>query len=118
MISLYRRIERAFWFTLTRKIIGNVSAMMLPLLFLTLGTAYLLSQLQQQAATLGVAEQLAPLLGGFWWLLLAAAVLGLGIAVFTVFFMRSIFVKPIRDITQVLQAIKDKDGDISATLPD
>lgn len=118
MISLYRRIERAFWFTLTRKIIGNVSAMMLPLLFLTLGTAYLISQLQQQAATLGVAEQLAPLLGGFWWLLLAAAVLGLGIAVFTVFFMRSIFVKPIRDITQVLQAIKDKDGDISATLPD
>lgn len=118
MTSLYRKIERTFWYTLTRKIIGNVSAMLLPLVVLILGCAYLLLQLKEQAQSLDVAQQLAPLLDSFWWLLIAVGILGAAIGIFTVFFMRSIFVKPIRDITEVLQAIKEKDGDISATLPD
>ena len=118
MLSLYRKIERAFWFTLTRKIVGNVVAMMLPLTIMLLGTVYLLQQMQNRALEIGVAEQLSPLLNSLWWLLGISAVLGLAIAIFTICFMRAIFVKPIRDITQVLQAIKEKDGDISATLPD
>ena len=118
MMSLYRKIERAFWFTLTRKIIGNVVAMMLPLTIMLLGTAYLLQQLQSRALETGAAEQLSPLLNNLWWLLGISAPLGVGISIFTICFMRAIFVKPIRDITEVLQAIKEKDGDISATLPD
>lgn len=118
MLSLYRKIERTFWFTLTRKIIGNVGAMLLPHFILVLGSAYLLYQLQQKSSELGVAAEMSAQLSTFWWLIIGCSILGVGIGVFTIFFMRSIFVKPIRDITKVLQAIKDKNGDISATLPD
>lgn len=48
MMTLYRTVEKAFWFTLTRKIIGNVAAMLLPTALLIAGLAYLLIDLRQQ----------------------------------------------------------------------
>lgn len=116
MMTLYRKIEKAFWFTLTRKIIGNVTALLLPTLLLIAGSAWLLQDLREQLEALGVAQEVP--LDQFWMLLLVIGLLAVGTGVFIVLFMRSIFVKPIRDITEVLQAVKDKNGDISAVLPD
>lgn len=116
MMTLYRKIEKAFWFTLTRKIIGNVTALLLPTLLLIAGSAWLLQDLREQLEALGVAQEVP--LDQFWMLLLVIGLFAVGTGVFIVFFMRSIFVKPIRDITEVLQAVKDKNGDISAVLPD
>lgn len=116
MMTLYRKIEKAFWFTLTRKIIGNVTALLLPTLLLIAGSAWLLQDLREQLEALGVAQEVP--LDQFWMLLLVIGLFAVGAGVFIVFFMRSIFVKPIRDITEVLQAVKDKNGDISAVLPD
>lgn len=116
MMTLYRKIEKAFWFTLTRKIIGNVTALLLPTLLLIAGSAWLLQDLREQLEALGVAQEVP--LDQFWMLLLVIGLFAVGTGVFIVLFMRSIFVKPIRDITEVLQAVKDKNGDISAVLPD
>lgn len=118
MMSLYRAIEKAFWYTLTRKIVGNVVAMLLPTALLMLGVAYLLTGLQQKLDGLGIAQDSLPQLDSFWLLLAVVGVFAAVIGIFMIFFMRAIFVKPIQDITGVLQAIKDKDGDISAVLPD
>lgn len=117
-MSLYRKIEKAFWFTLTRKIIGNILTMLLPTLVLVVGGACLLAGLEEQLETLGGRDQLAPTLNGFWLLLLVGGVLAMATSIFTVFFMRAILVKPVGDIIGVLQAIKEQDGDISAVLPD
>lgn len=118
MMSLYRTIEKTFWYTLTRKIIGNVVAMLLPTVLLILGAAYLLNELQHKLDGLNVAQDAVPQLDSFWLLLAVAGVLAAVIGIFAVVFMRALFVKPIQDITGVLQAIKEKDGDISAVLPD
>lgn len=117
-MSLYRAIEKAFWFTLTRKIIGNVAALLIPQAVLVSAAIYLVKKLEVAATASNSPEIINQLLSHFWWLLGISSLLALGVAVFTIIFMQHIFVKPIRDITQVLQAIKEKDGDISATLPD
>ncbi|SFX65769.1 methyl-accepting chemotaxis protein [Marinospirillum alkaliphilum] len=117
-MSLYRSIEKAFWYTLTRKIIGNVVALLLPQAILVGLAIYYLKRLEIQVTAVGQQEALYPMLMNFWWLLGISSLVALAFGIFTVFFMRHLFVRPIRDITQVLQAIRDKNGDISATLPD
>ena len=37
---------------------------------------------------------------------------------FSIFFMRHLFLRPIHKMTEVLRGVEDRDGDISATLPD
>lgn len=118
MTTLYRKIEKTFWYTLTRKIVGNVILMLLPTVGVIAGASYLLVQLEKALQQQGVAAEVGSLLGNFWLLLGLAGVGTLLLGLFSVFFMRAIFVRPIRDITQVLQAIREKDGDISAVLPD
>ncbi|MBE0507426.1 MAG: methyl-accepting chemotaxis protein [Marinospirillum sp.] len=117
-MNLYRTIEKAFWYTLTRKIVGNVVALLLPQAILVVLAIYYLKQLEDKVSAVGQSEALYPMLMNFWWLLGLSSLIALVIGMFTVFFMRHLFVKPIRDITKVLQAIRDKNGDISATLPD
>lgn len=117
-MSLYRTIEKAFWFTLTRKIVGNVVALLLPQAILVISAIILLNKLEKEVTEVGQQAALYPMLMNFWWLLGICSLIALVIGVFTVFFMRKLFVKPIRDITKVLQAIREKNGDISATLPD
>lgn len=117
-MSLYKTIEKTFWYTLTRKIVGNILALLLPQALLVGLASYYLKQLQFQASLSGQQEAFAPLLNKMGWLLGLSSLAALAISIFVLFFMRHLFVKPIRDITRVLQAIRDKNGDISATLPD
>lgn len=117
-MSLYRTIEKAFWYTLTRKIVGNVIALLLPQAILVISAVVLLGKLEKEVTAVGQQAALYPMLMNFWLLLGISSLIALVIGIFTVFFMRSLFVKPVRDITKVLQAIREKNGDISATLPD
>ena len=117
-MNSYRKIEKAFWFTLTRKIVGNVIALLLPQAILVIPAIVLLNKLEREIAAIGQEAALYPTLMNLWWLLGICSLIVLLIGVFTVYFMRKIFVTPIRDITKVLQAIREKNGDISATLPD
>lgn len=117
-MSLYQKIEKAFWYTLTRKIIGNVIALLLPQAILVASAILLLTKLEKEVTAVGQQAALYPMLMSFWWLLGISSFIMLIVAIFTIFFMRKLFVKPIRDITKILKAIREKNGDISATLPD
>ena len=121
-MSLYRAIERTFFNTLTKKIIGNVAFLLIPNL-VVIGIGYwLYNNLLSLRDVLGSEHALSgqimatadSLFQASAWIL-AFSVLAAG---FTVVFMRHLFLTPIRNMTDVLRAVKDKDGDISATLPD
>ena len=117
-MALYDAVERKFFNSLTRKIVGNVLFLLIPsLLFIGLNGIGL-GQLEQTVVkTTNDPALLAQLdrLQLFSWLILAFS---LAATTFTIFFMRHIFLRPIHKMVDILSNIKDKDGDISATLPD
>jgi len=120
-MSLYKSIEKAFWHTLTRKIIGNVVFLLLPHIILIVLGGYYASDLKQLILSAQLESSTeSQLMSGLNSLLFAASatiVFAFVAGIFTIFFMRHLFLKPIREITQVLKAIREKEGDISATLP-
>lgn len=121
-MSLYQSIEQTFFNTLTKKIVGNVVFLLLPhIILLGLGFYYFggieeLSHSRQSAQQ--VLAEMTQRLDAFKNAGLATVIFALVSGVATIFFMRYLFLKPIRGITHVLSAISEKDGDISATLPD
>lgn len=120
-MSLYTTIEKTFFNSLTRKITGNVLFLLIPHVVLIGLGGYYAGDLKQMILSLdlsGSTEQ--QLLSGLDALIFAASAtitLALLAGVFTIFFMRHLFLRPIREITEVLRAIREKEGDISATLP-
>lgn len=120
-MSLYKSVEKALFNSLTKKITGNVLFLLAPHLVLIAVGGYYAGQLIDMIKSLQIAEaQEQQLLSGLDALLFAASAtitLALLAGIFTIFFMRHLFLKPIREITQVLRAIREKEGDISATLP-
>ena len=120
-MSLYTSIERTFFNTLTKKITGNVVFLLLPhVVLIGLGFHYsssireLLAGFDLSPAQLALVNESLSALFNSIVVTIAIALLG---GVFTIFFMRHLFLRPIREITAVLRAIRDKDGDISGTLP-
>ncbi|WP_207061605.1 methyl-accepting chemotaxis protein [Motiliproteus sp. SC1-56] len=116
-MSLYHQIEKTFFSSLTRKIVGNVGflmVMMLAVLSLNL-LAYRalvgleLDQPGAAARVAAVADQL----------LASTVILGLALAggIFLIFFMRHLFLRPVRAMTRVLRTIRENEGDISSNLP-
>jgi len=120
-MSLYQSIEKTFFQSLSRKICGNVLFLVLPSLVL-IGLGYwLYHSLQELQAQLAAApeasQQVADLAHTTGLVIGAMLVLTITVAGFALFFMRHLFLRPINSMIQVLRAVKDKDGDISATLP-
>ncbi|GAA0783480.1 methyl-accepting chemotaxis protein [Marinobacterium sediminicola] len=120
-MTLYRRIEKTFFNTLTRKILGNVLFLIFPSLVLIGLNYWLFSSMQELNRLLNTIPEaelrLTELATTTGWLSAVMLVITLAAALFALFFMRHLFLKPIDSMTQVLSAVKDKDGDISATLP-
>ncbi|TVQ73472.1 MAG: HAMP domain-containing protein, partial [Oceanospirillales bacterium] len=120
-MSLYKSIEKAFWHTLTRKIIGNVVFLLLPHIVLIVVGGYYASDLKQLILSAQLESSTeSQLMSGLNSLLFAASatiVFAFVAGIFTIFFMRHLFLKPIHEMTKVLKAIREKEGDISATLP-
>ncbi|WP_432472969.1 methyl-accepting chemotaxis protein [Amphritea sp. HPY] len=121
-MNLYDAVESTFFHSLTRKIIGNVLFLLLPSVLFLVAGYYYLEQLNGfiQAARVsdGVLRQINSQLQTLYYLGGGIFVFAIISALFTVFFMRHIFLRPIRTMIDVLSAIKEKDGDISATLPE
>lgn len=120
-MSLYKTIEKTFFNSLTRKIIGNVLFLLFPHLILIAIGGYYANDFKQLILSFDLTDEVQnQLLSGLNALLFAANItilVALLAGVFTIFFMRHLFLKPIREMTQVLGAIRDKEGDISARLP-
>lgn len=119
-MSLYTQIEKRFFYTLTRKIIGNVGFL---LLFQLLGFAVVYDHiettrqvLQNQTAE-ALTTQLTTNLDSHLTLMIALTLLSVVVAIGIMLYMRHLFLHPIQGITDILSGITEKDGDISATLP-
>lgn len=121
-MSLYTSIERALFNTLTKKITGNVVFLLLPHVVLIGIGFYYTASIRDQLSTFNLAPEQLAAIDGSLTALLVSIVVTISIAliggVFTIFFMRYLFLRPIRHITEVLTAIRDEDGDISGTLPE
>ncbi|WP_415887560.1 methyl-accepting chemotaxis protein [Neptuniibacter sp. QD29_5] len=120
-MSLYKSIEKAFFNSLTKKIVGNVLSLLIPHIVLMALAYYHASEIENVLSGIKMSEseslQLNEALSTFWIAGTITVVFALIGGVFTIFFMRHLFLKPIQDVTTVLAAIREKDGDISATLP-
>lgn len=121
-MSLYRAIEQTCFNSLTKKIVGNVLFLLLPhVVLLVIGFQYadeLSALIRQSSLDASVAQQLEAKLDSFWNIGLITVLVALGAGIFTIFFMRHLFLRPVSAITHVLKQIKENDGDISATLPE
>ncbi|WP_417225561.1 methyl-accepting chemotaxis protein [Amphritea sp.] len=117
-MGLYDAVERKFFNSLTRKIVGNSVFLLIPsLLFIGVNWSGLSGLEQMVSQSTNDPELIAQLerLQMFNWIILLFSLLA---TLFAVFFMRHLFLLPIHMMVDVLSNIKDKDGDISATLPD
>lgn len=120
-MSLYSSIEKTFFNSLTKKIVGNVVFLLGPNLIVAAIGYWIyqdLTAIQTQLESQSVAAQATEsttsiLFTAVVTLLIYTVVVGM----FTIFFMRHLFLRPIGGITEVLRGVKDRDGDISATLP-
>ncbi|GAA5317534.1 MAG: methyl-accepting chemotaxis protein [Candidatus Pelagadaptatus aseana] len=121
MASWYRAIERLFFNSLSKKITGNVVFLLLPHIALLLIGYHYAGEISVVIESLQLTEiqqqQLNTLLDDFWSLGAATLLVALLAGVFTIFFMRHLFLQPVVAMTEVLSNIKTKNGDISATLP-
>lgn len=117
-MGLYSAIERRFFNSLTRKIVGNVVFLLLPHLAMVLLGIHYVGQARLAIGELGLeASALRAILDDFSFYALVTVAFALVAGIGTIFFMRHLFLRPIRAITGVLHGIKDRGGDISVTLP-
>jgi methyl-accepting chemotaxis protein len=94
-MQIYHGIEKAFFFTLTRKIFGN-------LLFLFV--------IFMAALTWGSTEQA----DSWWWSLL---LFGSGAFIFTFFYLQFLIVRPVQALVQTLHEANRKGADLDLKLP-
>jgi methyl-accepting chemotaxis protein len=99
-MQLYETIEKTFFFTLTRKIFGNLS-------FLFAFQIITLIWLHQELAADGQA-------GMSYWLI---ALISFGSFLFTCFYMHFLIVRPVNALKHTLTNINEKDADLATHLP-
>ena len=99
-MRMYNFIEETFFFTLTRKIVGNLGFL---LLFQVIALVWLYAELAESGAGLGV-----------FWLLTAVI---LGAFGFTIFYMRFLIVRPVQAMRDTLERVNKQDGNLDAKLP-
>ncbi|MCW8886960.1 MAG: methyl-accepting chemotaxis protein [Motiliproteus sp.] len=120
-MSMYTQIEKTFFYTLTRKIVGNVGFMMLLqliILFLIYRSHQNIKEvLVAYPAETALVQKVSEMHSDSLMMIALVSVFSILAGVFLIFFMRHLFLRPIRAITDVLRAIKEKDGDISGKLP-
>jgi len=120
-MSLYSSVEKALFNTLTKKIVGNVLFLLLPHIILLIIGYYHFEKLEAYLNDINAAafpvDVFKEHLSSFWIYGLITISLALLAGIGSIFFMRHLFLRPVNEITDVLKAIKDNDGDISATLP-
>ena len=98
-LKMYNYIEQTFFFTLTRKIVGNLSFVFL---FQAITLYWLYQNLSEQQST------------GLFWLLTLVIVSGFA---FTLFYMHFLIVRPVKAMRDTLIKINQQDANLTAKLP-
>jgi len=99
-IHIYNYIEQTFFFTLTRKIIGNLSFVFA---FQAITLVWLYKSLTAQQDDYSL-----------FWLLTLVIVSGF---IFTIFYMRFLIVRPVKAMRDTLEQINRQDANLAARLP-
>lgn len=99
-MRIYNFLEQTFFFTLTRKIIGNLSFVFA---FQAITLLWLYKSLTAQGADQGV-----------FWLLTCIIVAGF---TFTIFYMRFLIVRPVTAMRDTLKQINRQDANLTEQLP-
>lgn len=103
-MSLYMRIynfvEQTFFYTLSRKIVGNLGFL---LLFQVISLVWLYSELAHSGSSMGL----------FWLITIVI----LAAFAFTVFYMRFLIVRPVQAMKESLERVNRQDGNLDAKLP-
>ncbi|WP_261593241.1 methyl-accepting chemotaxis protein [Pseudoalteromonas holothuriae] len=99
-MRLYNQIEQSFFYTLSRKIFGNLSFVFA---FQVFTLVWLYRELDANNGSFGL-----------FWLMTLGAVGGF---IFTLFYMRFLIVRPVRAMRDSLQQANRQDGNLNATLP-
>ena len=99
-MKIYNYIEQTFFFTLTRKIVGNLSFV---LLFQAITLFWLHQSLSEQQQSTGL-----------FWLLTLVIISGF---IFTLFYMRFLIVRPVTAMRDTLIQINQQDANLAAKLP-
>lgn len=111
-----------FFNSLTKKLTGNVLFLLTPyLILLVIGYSYsndVIQLVHGLNLDTKVSVELIEKLEKFKTSAAVTMVFACAVALFSIFFMRHLFLRPILSITHVLKQIKENDGDISATLPE
>lgn len=99
-MNLYQKIEQTFFFTLSRKIFGNLSFVYL---FQLITLAWLYDVLTHQNEPMMMFWLLCALVGGVFF--------------FTLFYLRFLIVRPIKAMRDALQNINNQQADLASHLP-
>ncbi|WP_440054239.1 methyl-accepting chemotaxis protein [Pseudoalteromonas sp. T1lg65] len=99
-MRIYNLIEESLFFTLTRKIVGNLGFLFA---FQTITLIWLYSELSDKNSGTGL----------FWLLTLVI----ISAFAFTVFYMRFLIVRPVQAMRDVLVRVNKQDGNLDAKLP-
>ncbi|MCF2825793.1 MULTISPECIES: methyl-accepting chemotaxis protein [unclassified Pseudoalteromonas] len=99
-MRIYNFLEETFFFTLTRKIVGNLGFL---LLFQAISLFWLYSELSQSGANMGL-----------FWLITIVIIAAFA---FTVFYMRFLIVRPVQAMKESLERVNRQDGNLDAKLP-
>ncbi|MBQ4852031.1 methyl-accepting chemotaxis protein [Pseudoalteromonas sp. MMG012] len=99
-MSIYNQIEQSFFFTLSRKIFGNLSFVFS---FQILTLFWLYHEINDNDQALN-----------WFWIMAFGAVVGF---IFTLFYMRFLIVRPVRAMRDTLQQINRQEGNLNAKLP-
>lgn len=121
-MGIYSVVEKTFFNSLTKKIIGNVLFLLLPNIVAIVIGVWVYQSISSLHEKLGTDHSASGELLNLSSSLYSASIVILVFTVlaglFSIFFMRHLFLRPIQQMTEVLRGVKDRDGDISATLPD
>ncbi len=121
-MGIYSVVEKTFFNSLTKKIIGNVLFLLLPNIVVIAIGVWVYQSISSLHEKLGADHSASSELLNLSSSLYSASILMLVFTIlaglFSIFFMRHLFLRPIYQMTEVLRGVKDRDGDISATLPD
>ncbi|USE68012.1 chemotaxis protein [Pseudoalteromonas maricaloris] len=99
-MRIYNFVEQTFFYTLSRKIVGNLGFLFL---FQVISLVWLYSELAHSGASMGL----------FW---LITIVIFAAYA-FTVFYMRFLIVRPVQAMKESLERVNRQDGNLDAKLP-
>ncbi len=103
ILNIYSWVERKFFFTLTRKIIGNITFLFLFQIALSCFCFYILDK-----------ENISDRYSGWVMLLLGMSAFSY---IFTIIYMSFLIVRPVRAMLRNIQEIERHSGDLSSRLP-